>query len=150
MKGLLGVFRANRTFFDTLDRFYRDGGNGHFEWVWTYVAREAGLTFEDFGGDGPFVRPGNRNRFYFRPRYGNLAPGTFRFRPFMSKPGRRPNTLYHPVKDRPIPLGERLQQRLRFLRRGLGSVRHGETNYGQPADVTPLIRFGQGQRETGQ
>ncbi len=35
-----------------------------------------------------------------------MYPGSFRFRPPMAKPGRRPMTLWHPVKDRPVGMGE--------------------------------------------
>ena len=58
----------------------------------------AGMNLEEIGGDGPFVRPGNTERFYTR----HSGPtGTLRWRPVWTEPLTRPNTLYHPVKAPP-------------------------------------------------
>ncbi len=98
--GFLPALRASRALIDAVERFYAAGGDGNHEWVWPFAAQASGLTLEDMGGDGPFVREGNRNRFYTSsPRRRGLHPGTFRFRPVMIRPGRRRMTLWHPVKD---------------------------------------------------
>jgi hypothetical protein len=56
----------------------------------------------DIGGDGEFVRPLNRNRFYRNtPSRGSLMPGTFVFRPVMDSPGNGQHA-WHPVKRRPF------------------------------------------------
>jgi hypothetical protein len=96
----LPFFRVSDRLLAALDRFYRDGGAGHHEQTWPLVAREVGLNIEDIGGGGPYTRPENRRRHYSSslPRT-MLFPGTFRFRPSMRRAGRRPDTLWHPVKE---------------------------------------------------
>jgi hypothetical protein len=96
----LPALRASRAAIDAVERFYAAGGDGHHEWVWPFAAQASGLTLEDMGGDGAFVREGNRNRFYTSSlRRKELHPGTFRYRPVMTRPGARRMTLWHPVKD---------------------------------------------------
>lgn len=115
--GLLPVFRVSRKFLDKLDEFYRDGGDGHHEWSWFYVARVSGLVFEDFGGNGPFVRPEHKNKFYKAPRFMCISPGTFRYRPMFSKLGSEPNKIYHPIKDKPICIFETMKWYFRTILR---------------------------------
>lgn len=107
--GLLAAFRASRALLDRIERFYSDGGNGHNEWTWPYVARASGLTvadLKDFPIDG-------RPVYTSSPAVPGLFPGSFRYRPPMAKPGRRPMTLWHPVKDRPVGAREYADQIVR-------------------------------------
>ncbi len=62
------------------------------------ISAQNGMVIEDFGGRGRFVRPGNRDRFYFaRGDNYSHSPGSFVFRP-VQRVLPRPNTLWHPVK----------------------------------------------------
>ena len=100
IRAFFPAFRVSRRLLAEVDRFYRDGGSGHYEHIWPYVAQAQGLELEDFGGSGRYVKPGNRNRFYTStPETAHLYPGTFRFRPPRRRPGKRPMTLWHPVKE---------------------------------------------------
>ena len=121
LRAFLPAFRASRRLLDEVERFYREGGDGHYEQVWPTVAQVRGLVLEDFGGDGRFVRPGNRNRFYTStPQTAHLYPGTFRFRPARQRPGQRPMTLWHPVKeDLATSLQTRAREHLRLTGRWL-------------------------------
>ncbi|MBW7850593.1 MAG: hypothetical protein H3C38_08870 [Rhodospirillales bacterium] len=91
--------RMSRRAYATLDAAYRQGWRGHYECTVPTILTQAALRIEDIGGDGEFVRPANRNRFYTStPTVNDLSPGTFVFRPVMAAAGGRPNTLWHPVK----------------------------------------------------
>jgi hypothetical protein len=99
IRAFMPLSRLSARSYDALDAAYRRGLAGHYECVVPTVIHRAGLTIEDIGGDGEFVRPGNRNRYYTSsPGVNDLSPGTFVFRPVMAAPGMRPNTLWHPVK----------------------------------------------------
>lgn len=119
LRGFLPVFRASRRLLEAIDAFYREGGDGHHEFSWAYVARARNLVIEDIGGSGPYVRPGNRNRFYTSVPFAQVYyPGTFRWRPALNRPGRRRSTLWHPVKETPEPLSwDYFYHRLRYLAR---------------------------------
>ena len=96
------LFRASRRAMALMDASYRAGWGGHLEAAWPTILGIHGLVLEDIGGDGEFVRPGNRDRFYTSAKptamCGWLAPGTVTARPVLHRPGSTPNRLYHPVK----------------------------------------------------
>lgn len=97
--GFLPVFRASARALALVDDAYRRGCTGHLEIVWPTLLAAAGLPIEDFGGEGPFVRPGNRNRFYTNtPLARSLSPGSLVFKPVRFRPGPTPYQLWHPVK----------------------------------------------------
>jgi hypothetical protein len=99
MYAFLPLFRLSRRGASAIDRAYRAGAAGHYELTWATILHGAGLTLEDIGGDGAFVRPENVDRFYFNtPASFSLGPGTFVFRPPLRNVIRRANTLWHPVK----------------------------------------------------
>ncbi len=77
------------------------GWTGHSEAVIPTALARAGLVLDDIGGDGPFVSPGNRHRFYSSAdsEDGRLTSGSMRFRPPHIIWGRRRNWLYHPIKE---------------------------------------------------
>lgn len=100
LRAFLPALRVSHCLLQEVDRFYREGGNGHYEYSWTYVARACSLSLEDFGGRGEYVKPGNRNRYYSSsPEMSYLYPGSFRYRPAMNRPGRRRLRLWHPIKE---------------------------------------------------
>ena len=103
LKGFLPLCRLSRTLLETLHGAYASGLGGHYEITVPSVAVWAGLAIEDIGGNGVFVRPENRNRFYFaNPGSYSHSPGSFVFRPVQTVLRRR-NTLWHPVKPSGVP-----------------------------------------------
>lgn len=99
LRAFLPFYRLGEDAYAALDEAYRFGWRGHYECVLPSVIERAGLPIEDFGGDGEFVAPGNRYRFYVStPENSDLSPGSFVFRPVMTSVGDRPGTLWHPVK----------------------------------------------------
>lgn len=104
----LPINRVTRRAVAVMSRAYDIGWGGHHEVTWPTIVGMSGLTIGDFGGDGPFVTPRNRNRFYVNNRYdANLAPGSLIYRPAIANrplrdlPGycdRPKNWLWHPVK----------------------------------------------------
>jgi hypothetical protein len=102
LRGFFPVYRLSNRALARLDRDYRTGVKGHYECLVPTVLFRAGLTIEDVGGDGEFVRPENRNRFYRNtPAAKTLSPGSFVFRPVMARAGKEENILWHPVKHIP-------------------------------------------------
>ena len=117
------VFRVSRRMVETVDQAYRSGWTGHSEAIWPTVARRAGLAIEDLGGNGDFVSPGNRGRFYeSSPTTWNMAPGTMVYRPIKHLCLRR-NMLWHPIKPLRETLLEDVQRVQRASRRVLRTVR---------------------------
>lgn len=102
IRGFYPLFRISAAACRAIDAEYRRGWQGHYEFLWGTLVDRAGLQIEDFGGNGPYVKPQNRNSFYFHTRgtY-TLSPGNFVFRPVMRKAMHKPNTIWHPIK----PLG---------------------------------------------
>lgn len=99
----LPLFTISRAGLAAVDQAYRDGWSGHHEQVWPTVMKTAGLSIRDIGGDGEFVDPKYRNRFYLGgPGHKANKVGTFVPTPPRLRVGWRKNTLYHPVK----PLGQ--------------------------------------------
>jgi hypothetical protein len=98
----LPLFRVSRRLVREMDAAYEAGFGGHLEATWATLAHARGMVLEDFGGEGPFVRPGNERRFYTSAWSSAvqfyLAPGTFFAKPAMYRTGSRRDTLWHPVK----------------------------------------------------
>ena len=100
IRGFFPISRLSQRACALLDRKYKEGWYGHAECVMPTVLAYDGLSVEDIGGEGEFVPAGHENRFYVNtPSDSCLRPGTFVFRPTLAKPGSRPNTLWHPVRD---------------------------------------------------
>lgn len=116
IKGFFPVCRLSNTMLDALDQEYRAGLGGHYEITMPTLASLGGLTVEDVGGDSPFVRNDNRNRFYFAysATYTH-SPGNFVFRPNITKVLPRLNTLWHPVKPAGVSQWYPLRIRGNFL-----------------------------------
>jgi hypothetical protein len=101
IRGFFPIYRMSNRAWLEVDREYRRGVAGHYECVIPTVLARAHLRIEDIGGDGEFVRPENVNRYY--------NDKSFVFRPIRYRPGKKPNTLFHPVKGK-SPGGLTLQQ----------------------------------------
>jgi hypothetical protein len=102
-RGLYPVFRLSKRAAQTITDEYKNGWSGHYELAWGAIARLHNLEIEDIGGNGEYVKPHNRNAFYFNC-YGTytLSPGTFVFRPPFAKVLPYENTLWHPVKPKNV------------------------------------------------
>lgn len=117
IKGFFPICRLSSLVFDALDREYRAGLGGHYEIILPTLTSLSGMIVEDIGGDGPFVRGDNRNRFYFANGSSYThSPGNFVFRPDITKILPRQNTLWHPVKPAGVPLWHPLRIRGNFLK----------------------------------
>jgi hypothetical protein len=102
-RGFYPIFRLSHRAAAALDEAYRAGWGGHYEMTWATIAKRHGYAVEDIGGNGPYVKPHNRNVFYFNKLSTHtLSPGTFVFKPVFSKVSPRKNTLWHPVKPADI------------------------------------------------
>jgi hypothetical protein len=99
IRGFFPFARLSAQAIDTIIESGRNGVDGFYEVVWPTVIHDRGLVIEDIGGDGPFVRPANVNRWYTSTLTNDtLSPGTFVWKPVSFRHGQKPNTLWHPVK----------------------------------------------------
>ncbi len=104
VKGFFPLCRLSATALRLMDSEYRAGLGGHYEVLMPSLAVMHGLKVEDIGGRGAFVRPANRDRFYFAtPGTFTHSPGTFVFRPAITRVLPHKNTLWHPVKPSGTP-----------------------------------------------
>ncbi|MFD2167329.1 hypothetical protein ACFSJY_13835 [Thalassotalea euphylliae] len=100
VRGFFPFARFSNRALSLLKTTLSEGWSGHPEALVATVMLHHGLTIEDIGGDGQFVQPDNKNRFYTNNRFDeDLGPGTFKFRPKYRDVGDIPNMLWHPVKD---------------------------------------------------
>lgn len=106
-RSFLPLFRVSRRLLDAYCRALSTGDwRGNYEFLFPTIARDAGLTMEDIGGDGPFTAPTRYGANYENtPDHPHLTPGTFVWRPsragyFHEQPDafERRDMLYHPVK----------------------------------------------------
>ena len=105
IRAFLPIYGLSRRGAAAIEKAYRAGAGGHYELTWATILHHAGLVLEDIGGNGEWVRPENVNRFYFNTKHTySMSPGTFVFRPNLSRVMRRPNTLWHPVKPARAPV----------------------------------------------
>ena len=112
IRGFFPLYRLSHGAAETLRQAYAAGWSGHYEATIPALLARAGHRLEDIGGDGEFVAPANRNRFYLSTRrILSLSPGTFVYRPVFTRPGKRRDTLWHPVKPGYRPAGETLRTR---------------------------------------
>ena len=106
-RAFLPFFRISRPMLDAYCRALSTGDwGGNYEFLFPTVARAAGLTIGDIGGDGPFTPPTRYGTNYLNtPNHPHLTPGTFVWRPsrngyFHERPDsfEQRDMLYHPVK----------------------------------------------------
>ena len=100
VRATLSFYRLSNRALNALDDAYRHGVSGHYEVTIPTVLKQAGLTIEDTGGDGAYVKPGSRNRRYINsPGNPGLAPGTFVLHAEGMIKDQIPNMLWNPFKD---------------------------------------------------
>lgn len=99
ISGFFPIVRISEELLTHVHEAYLNGWAGHHEAVLPTLANYQGLSIEDIGGDGPYVRDGYTNRYYTNsPSVDFLFPGTFIYHPVRARPGGTPGTLWHPVK----------------------------------------------------
>lgn len=100
------VYRTSARLLRAVDQAYEAGWDGHAELTWTTIANHLGMSIEDLGGEGAFVRPANRGQVYTSNLASwELSPGTFAFKPLKHVTLQR-DMLWHPVK----PIGPTLRE----------------------------------------
>ncbi len=73
---------VQRARLSAIDRWYRDGGAGHYELTWPSICKTKGLRIEDIGGTGRYTPEHWQGKHYCNtPLEHDLSPGTFVFRP---------------------------------------------------------------------
>ena len=101
IRGFFPFARLSARAIDVIIAAGQNGIDGLYEVVWPTVLQHRDMVIEDIGGDGPFVRTSNVNRWYASTLPDqSLSPGTFVARPIRFRPGWKPNKLWHPAKRR--------------------------------------------------
>ena len=92
------IYRISNGALTFLDDFLKGRKHwGHHEVLIPTVLEYARFKLLDFGGNGEFVLPQFKDRFYLKQPVTNL--GTMRFRPFVEQSELvLPDKLFHPVK----------------------------------------------------
>jgi hypothetical protein len=84
------IYRISRRALEYIHQMHVEGWRGHFEVLIPTLLFHGGFRLRDIGGDGTFVKSGERHRFY--------TGETMNFRPALQRIGSKRLTLYHPVK----------------------------------------------------
>ncbi|MCZ6837024.1 MAG: hypothetical protein O7G85_14705 [Planctomycetota bacterium] len=99
IRGMLPIFRISRAAAQTVREAILTGWGGHCEVLLPTLIQHRGMSIEDIGGNGLFVKSGNYNRFYENtPGVAGLAPGTLVCPPANCRTQCRDGKIYHPVK----------------------------------------------------
>ena len=99
IRGFIPIARMSKRACELLYRNFGRQWNGHDEVVVPTLLNHYGLNLEDIGGEGEFVHPENRTRFYANtPENVGLAPGTLVCPPCIPKFPMLPGKLYHAIK----------------------------------------------------
>jgi hypothetical protein len=134
IRAFMPLYRMSRAGYEALDSAYRAGWEGFYEGIVPRILLDGGLVIEDIGGDGEFVAPRNRGRFYSsNPADNTLSPGSFVFRPIMPVPGPEPDRLWHPVKPSAAThrTGWPIKRRDQILHRARTFARHSMAKLGR-------------------
>lgn len=95
------IYRISNAGLDYIHRALFSHWCGHHEVLFATLLNRAGFKLMDFGGEGQFVLPEFKNKFYISSTpntQGKLVDGTMRWRPIFKVVGEQKNKLYHPVK----------------------------------------------------
>lgn len=98
------IYRISQRALNVMSDALAAGWVGHYEVLMPTLIHTAGLKVLDLGGRGSFTPRDLRGKFYssFSSKRGRLQGyGSLRFRPARTRPGRRKNFLYHPIKSHP-------------------------------------------------
>jgi hypothetical protein len=99
VRALFPLYRVSNAAMRALHLAYCSGWSGHYEVTIPTILKTRGFVLEDMGGDGAYVAPGNRNRFYRNsPGVAGLAPGTFTVAANTISESHPRNMLWHPIK----------------------------------------------------
>lgn len=134
VRAFMPLYRLSRAGYRALDAAYRAGWDGFYEGIVPRILLESGLAIEDIGGDGEFVAPANRGRWYSsNPAANTLAPGSFVFRPIRPAPGTEPDRLWHPVKPPAAThrAGWPIKRREQIIHRAKTFARHSMARLGR-------------------
>ena len=95
----LTFFRISGPALDTIDRYYREGWNGHSENMWATILKHAGMRVVDIGGNGKYVAEQDRGlRYYGEAGERFEKNGSFGTMNIRLRAGRRKDVLWHPIK----------------------------------------------------
>lgn len=95
------IYRLSAPALSYIHACLHDNWCGHHEVLIPTLLYRNNFRLLDFGGEGVFVLPDGKNRFYTSCNNdpgGNMKMGTMRFRPLWEISKCEPNMLYHPVK----------------------------------------------------
>ena len=92
LKSFNPIYRLSSQALVCIDAHLRIGWMGHYEVLLPTLLYNKGFLLEDFGGEGTFVRPENKAKFY--------DDTSMRIAPVL--PDDRKNYLFHPVKEEKV------------------------------------------------
>lgn len=92
LKSFNPIYRLSRQALACIDAYLIIGWMGHHEVLLPTLLYNEGFLLEDFGGEGTFVRPENKAKFY--------DDTSMRIAPVL--PDDRKNYLFHPVKEEKV------------------------------------------------
>jgi hypothetical protein len=99
IRGFLPIARISKHACELLYRKFGQQWKGHEEVVVPTLLNHYRLSIEDIGGEGEFVHPENKTRFYINtPDKAGLAPGTMVCPPCAPDMPMLPGKLYHAIK----------------------------------------------------
>lgn len=106
------IYRLSCQALSCIDAHLREGWMGHHEVLLPTLLYNKGLFLEDFGGEGAFVRPENKAKFY--------DDTSMRIAPVL--PDDRKNYLFHPVKEEKVRLDGSYKKNAVFVPVGKDSL----------------------------
>ena len=92
LKSFNPIYRLSRQALACIDAYLIIGWMGHHEVLLPTLLYNEGFLLEDFGGEGTFVRPENKAKFY--------DDTSMRIAPVLPDDGK--NYLFHPVKEEKV------------------------------------------------
>lgn len=100
LRAFCPIYRISWPALKCIDEMYKRQWSGHQECLLPTLLCHAGFKLGDFGGNGEFVLPGDKNRFYIDSNTSALFDGSLRFlNPFLCLFNKPRDKLYHPVKE---------------------------------------------------
>lgn len=112
LKSFNPIYRLSRQALACIDAYLIIGWMGHHEVLLPTLLYNEGFLLEDFGGEGTFVRPENKAKFY--------DDTSMRIAPVL--PDDRKNYLFHPVKEEKIRQNGSYKKNAVFVAAGEGSL----------------------------